>query len=126
MDVDALRLLAALAGAITVASLAAGVALAGGPRRRPAMTPGVTGGRVRLPSRALERMALVAVGIVLGLLSWLAEASAPGVIASLFAAVCLAFALRRGAMLALATREAGPDDAADDGYVDGIPGLDDG
>lgn len=122
MDVDALRLLAALAGAVVVAVVAVAAALTGGPRRRPAMTLGVTGGRVRLPSRAMERMALVAVGVTAGLMFWLTPAAPATLITGTFVVVALTFTLRRGAMLPIAPREVGPDDIADDGYVDG-PGA---
>lgn len=121
MDVDALRLGGALLGALFVAALGVGVALRGGPRRRPGMTPGVTGGRVRLPARALERVALTAAAVLLALL--LLAAPTPSMaVAAIFATSCLAFAVRRGAFLALAARELGPDDHVDDGYVDATQG----
>jgi hypothetical protein len=121
MDVDAVRLGGALLGAFVVAGVGVGIALRGGSRRRPAMTPGVTGGRVRLPARALERVALAASGILLAAL--LSRSATPSMaIAAVFAMACLAFAVRRGAFLALAAREPGPDDHVDDGYVDATQG----
>lgn len=121
MEHDAVRLGGALVGALVVAGVGVGVAVFGGPRRRAAMTPGVTGGRVRLPSRALERCVLAAAAILLAL--FVAHRSTPSTtIAAVFALACLAFAVRRGAFLALAAREPGPDDHVDDGYVDATQG----
>jgi hypothetical protein len=121
MEHDAMRLGGALVGALVVATLAVGIAVAGGPRRRLAMTPGVTGGRVRLPSRALERVLIATAAVLLALLlGHLATVEA--VIAATFAVACLAFAVRRGAFPGLAAREAGPDDDVDDGYVDATQG----
>ena len=122
MVVDTLRLGGAMTGALVIAAIAVGVALRGGPRRRPPTTPGVTAGRVRLSARALERVVLAAAAVMLGLI--LGRVASPSaVLAAGFATSCLAFAVRRGAFLQLSAREPGPDDHVDDGYVDATQGA---
>lgn len=110
-----------LLGALVVAVVAAGVALRGGPRRRSAVTPGLLGGRVRLSSRSLERVIVIA-AILLVVLVHEAASSIESLGAAIFAAVCVAFSIRRGAFLPLPAKEPGADDHIDDGYVDGTVG----
>jgi hypothetical protein len=121
MTPDGTLLAASVLGAMSVVAVAAIVALRGGPRRRPAATPGLLGGRVRLSSRSLER-AIVIAALLLVVLVQEAASSIEVLYASVFAGVCVAFSIRRGAFLALPAKEPGPDDQADDGYVDGTAG----
>jgi hypothetical protein len=122
MDGSGDQLAGALLGALVVASLGAAAALWGGPRRRPAVTPGVVGGRVRLSSRSLERAVLIVAAVLLMVLLDVA-ASVETVAAAVFSAMCVTFSIRRGAFLALPAKEPGPEDHVEDGYVDSTIGA---
>ncbi len=118
-------------GAGLFAVIAVVVSVVGGPRRRGRMTLGVQGGRVRLPSRTLERVLLVACCIaVVVIVSTLGrhldrDRAAVAFFATAWSASVVVFAIRRGAFMAL--RPGVGADRFDDGYVDaetdGRPGV---
>jgi len=114
-------MVAAAAGAATVATVAVVFSVVGGPRRRlAALTTDLGGGRVRLASRTLERLAIVVALLALSVIC-LGPLDDPLLLVAVWCTVgAIVMAARRGGFEGLVPADI-EDVVEDDGYVDAEP-----
>jgi hypothetical protein len=115
------EMVAAAAGAATVAAIVVVFSVVGGPRRRLALAPDGGGGRVRLASRTLERLAIVVALLALSVICLFGPMNDPLLLVAVWCTVgAIVMAARRGGFEGLVPADI-EDVAEDDGYVDAEP-----